>query len=96
MSKGRLLLAIMILATVSLSVGCGGETGEVLLRYTSQVGSTYLYELEIVGGTEVTGEMHVLSGGENGYHIEFAGTYFDELFSRSLTVTDRHNSNDPG
>lgn len=96
MSKGRLLLPIMILAIVSLSVGCRGETREVLLRYTPQVGSTYRYKLEIVGGMEVTGEMHVLSEGEDGYQIEFSGTYFDELFSRSLTITDRHNSNDPG
>ncbi len=96
MPRGRLLLPITILAIVSLSVGCGGETGEVLLRYTPQVGGTYRYKLGIASGMEVTGEMHVLSEGENGYQIEFSGTYFDELFSSSLTITERHNSNDPG
>lgn len=92
----RKLLLLVVFAIVSLSVGCRRGTGEVLLRYTPQVGSTYRYKLELVDYLEVTGEMQVLSKDENGYQIQFSGTLDDELFSGSMIVSDRHNSSHPG
>jgi hypothetical protein len=92
----RKLLLLVVFAIVSLFVGCRRGTGEVLLRYTPQVGSTYRYMLELGGYLEVPGEMQVLSKDENGYQIQFSGTLDNELFSRAMIVSDRHNSNDPG
>ncbi len=40
--------------------------------------------------------MHVLREHETGYQMQFSGTLGDELFSGSMTVSDRHNSSDPG
>jgi len=73
--------------------------GEVLLRYTPQMGGTYRYKLEINrphDPLEVTGEMHILGKDEDGYQIQFSGTLGDELFSESMVVSDRHNSSHPG
>ena len=44
---------------------------------------------------EVPVEMQVLSKDGNGYLIQFSGV-LNELFSGSLIVTERHNSNHPG
>jgi hypothetical protein len=98
MLKRKVLLHV-VLAMVTLSVGCQRERGEVLLRYTPQAGSTYRYKFEInhpYAPIEVTGEMHVLSKDEDGYQLQFSGMNFDELFSGSLIVSDRHNTSDPG
>jgi hypothetical protein len=96
----RKVLLLAVLAIVFLLVGCQREReGEVLLRYTPQVGSTYRYKFEInhpYTPIEVTGEMHVLSKDEDGYQLQFSGMNFGELFSGSLTVSDRHNSSHPG
>ena len=95
----RKLLCILVFAIVFLSVGCQREREEVLLRYTSQVGSTYRYTFEINrphDPMEVTGEMHVLSKDEDGYQLQFSGMNFGELFSGSLIVSGRHNSSHPG
>lgn len=99
MLRRRLLLHTLVFAIVFLLTGCHREGEEVLLRYTPQVGGSYGYEFTINrphDPIEVTGEMHVLSKGEDGYQIQFAGTLGDELFSRVMTVSDRHNSSDPG
>jgi hypothetical protein len=95
-SRRRLLLHVVMLAIVSLSAGCRRGTGEVLLRYTPQLGSTYRYKFEIGHYIETTGEMQVLNKGENGYQIQYSGMLDDEPFSRSMIVSDRHNSSDPG
>jgi hypothetical protein len=92
-------LLLVVFAMVSLLIGCQRERGEVLLRYTPQVGSTYRYKFEInhpYAPIEVTGEMHVLSKDEDGYHLQFSGMNFSELFSGSLIVSDRHNASHPG
>jgi hypothetical protein len=92
----RMVLLLVVFAMVSLSVGCRHETGEVLLRYTPRLGSTYRYKLELANYMEVTGEMEVLSKDEDGYQLQFSGMNFDELFSGSLIVSDRHKTSDPG
>lgn len=95
MFKTKLLL-LVVFVIVSLSVGCRSERGEILLRYTPQVGSTYRYMLELGGYLEVPGEMQVLRKDENGYQIQFLGTLDNELFSGAMIVSDHHNSNHPG
>ena len=99
MAEGKRLLFMVVLVTVFLPSGCRREEDEVLLRFTPQVGYTYPYRFEVYRSHNpivVTGEMHVLSKDEDGYAIQFTGTLGDELLSRLMVVTDRHNSNDPG
>ena len=96
--KGKLLLLAVLFTIVFPLVSCDREGEKILLRYTPQVGSTYPYKSEINrphASMEVPVEMHVLSKDENGYQIKFSGV-LNELFSGSLIVTERHNSNHPG
>jgi hypothetical protein len=97
MPKRKLLPCVF--AIVFLSATCRTEKEQVLLRYAPQVGRTYRYEFTINrpdGPIEVTGEMHVLRAQEGEYHIQFSGTLGEELLSREMTISDRHNSSDPG
>lgn len=99
MVEGKRLLFIVVLVMVFLLSSCQREDDEVLLRFTPQVGRTYPYRFEVYRSHDpvvVTGEMHVLSKDEDRYGIRFSGTLGDELLSRLMVVTDRHNSNDPG
>ena len=96
--SGKPLLCVAVLVIASLMTGCRREKDKVLLRYTPQVGSAYHYEFILnraQSPVEVVGEMRVLGKGESGYQIQFSGV-FNELFSGSLLVTERHNSNHPG
>lgn len=99
MFKRQLFLTLMACTLASLMVGCRSGTAGVVLRYTPQVGGRYRYQFEIHrphDPLEVTGEMHVRSKDRDGYHLQFSGALGAELFSRTMVVSERHNSSDPG
>jgi hypothetical protein len=91
---------LFVLAISFLLIGCqSAKTEQVLLRYTPEVGKMYRYTLIIPqphGPIEVTGDMHVLSEQEDGYRVQFSGMLADEVLSRAMTISDRHNASDPG
>jgi len=91
---------LFVLAIFFLLIGCqSADTEQVLLRYTPQVGKTYRYTLTIPqpnNSIEVTGDLHVLSEQQDGYRVQFSGMLADEVFSRAMTISDRHNASDPG
>ena len=96
--KEKLLLLAALFTVVFPLVGCEHKGERVLLRYTPQVGNSYPYKFDLnrpYAPIEVPVEMQVLSKDENGYLIQFSGV-LNELFSGSLIVTERHNSNHPG
>lgn len=93
----RTLLAVLAIAFVT--TGCHREAGGVQLRYTPQMSHTYRYRLEIRrphDPIQVNGNMKVLGRGQDGYQIQFSGVYLDELFSESMTISERHNASHPG
>jgi hypothetical protein len=97
MLKRKLLPCV--LGIVFLSASCQPREEEALLRYTPQVGGTYGYRFRINrphDPLEVTGEMHILGEHPDGYQVQFSGTLEDELFSRAVVISERHNSSDPG
>ncbi len=99
MFKRQIVVTLLASALIPLLAGCHPGTEGVLLRYTPQVGGTYRYRFEINrphDPVEVTGEMHVRSRGRDGYELQFSGALGAELFSRTLVVSERHNSSDPG
>jgi hypothetical protein len=90
---------LLVPAIPFLLIGCQNAEPRVLLRYTPQVGETYRYALTIRqpnNPIEVTGDMHVLSKQEDGYRVQFSGVLAHEVFSRAMTISDRHNASDPG
>ncbi len=98
MFKGRLLLYTVIIAVVFHSTGCSRGKEDVLLRYSPQAGSTYPYKFMInrpQSPIELSGERQVMSKDENGDQIQFPGV-INELFSGSMIITERFNSDHPG
>lgn len=98
LAKFKFLNRTNILICLFLLVGCESGMESVLLRYTPQVGSSYSYKFKVNrphAPIEIPGEMLVLGKDDGGYRIQFSGV-LNELFSGSLIVTERHNSNHPG
>jgi hypothetical protein len=92
-------LFVLFLSALCL-LGCQGDpstqAGEVLLRYSPQVGDSYVYKAELVGYATVTGEMEVLGKDDQWYQVEFSGPLFGQMHTVDMEISDRHNCTHPG
>jgi hypothetical protein len=98
MSKEKALL-LFGLAMFAFGVpGCSRILGErsVLLRYSPQVGKTYVYTANLFGYREPTVEMTAISREDGWYRVAFSGASFAEPYTVTMDISERHNSSHPG
>jgi hypothetical protein len=92
----RAALLVLLLSVLGCQADAGGTEKEVLLRYSPEVGHTYVYRADLVGYAKITGEMTVLGEEDGRYRVAFSGPLFGEKYQVTMDISDRHNTDHPG